>query len=332
MPAEGGTTETRESRRAVTRWCSRAATAAGDRARATCRRPTLVIAADSGLGHALALGVRVDLVVGDLDSVDPTTLDAAVAAGATDRAAPRRQGRHRPRARARRRARPRRRRGRAWSVAAAAGSTTSSPTCCCSASPALRRRRASRRGSATRDVIVVRDQRRARTARPATLVLAAPVGGPAAASAPTGLRWPLRRRDAPPGLDPRRQQRDPRHHRRRLARPTACSSPSLARLRKGQPEWPMRRRPRRPRSPVVAARGRARRQRPRAAAEPTHDHARHPRLVRGVEGGAARVHEADRHQGEGPAGRRRRRRAQPGDPHQGRTRSATCSSASTTRS
>ena len=30
-----------------------------------------------------------------------------------------------------------------------------------------------------------------------------------------------------------------------------------------------------------------------------------------------RLHEADRHQGEGPAVRRRRRRAQPGDPHQG---------------
>ncbi len=31
----------------------------------------VVIAADSGLGHALALGCAVDLVVGDLDSVDP---------------------------------------------------------------------------------------------------------------------------------------------------------------------------------------------------------------------------------------------------------------------
>jgi thiamine pyrophosphokinase len=40
-----------------------------------------VIAADSGLDHARALGVSVDLVVGDLDSVDPATLDAAVATG-----------------------------------------------------------------------------------------------------------------------------------------------------------------------------------------------------------------------------------------------------------
>ncbi len=41
----------------------------------------LVIAADSGLAHARALGVHVDLVIGDLDSVDPMELDAAMADG-----------------------------------------------------------------------------------------------------------------------------------------------------------------------------------------------------------------------------------------------------------
>lgn len=43
----------------------------------------LVIAADSGLEPARALGVPVDLVVGDLDSVDPAVLDAAVSDGIT---------------------------------------------------------------------------------------------------------------------------------------------------------------------------------------------------------------------------------------------------------
>jgi thiamine pyrophosphokinase len=42
----------------------------------------VVIAADSGLGHALALGCAVDLVVGDLDSVEPTDLAQATTAGA----------------------------------------------------------------------------------------------------------------------------------------------------------------------------------------------------------------------------------------------------------
>jgi thiamine pyrophosphokinase len=45
-------------------------------------RPDLVIAADSGLHHAVALGIPVDLVVGDLDSADPAMVEAAVAAGA----------------------------------------------------------------------------------------------------------------------------------------------------------------------------------------------------------------------------------------------------------
>jgi len=41
----------------------------------------ILVAADSGLRHALAAGLVVDVVVGDLDSVDPNDLDAAVAAG-----------------------------------------------------------------------------------------------------------------------------------------------------------------------------------------------------------------------------------------------------------
>jgi thiamine pyrophosphokinase len=42
-----------------------------------------VVAADGGLDRALELGLAVDVVVGDLDSVTPETLAAAEAAGAT---------------------------------------------------------------------------------------------------------------------------------------------------------------------------------------------------------------------------------------------------------
>jgi len=42
----------------------------------------LVIGADSGIEHAVALGRRVDIAVGDFDSVSPAALAAAEAAGA----------------------------------------------------------------------------------------------------------------------------------------------------------------------------------------------------------------------------------------------------------
>jgi thiamine pyrophosphokinase len=42
-----------------------------------------VIAADSGVDRAAALGLRVDLAVGDFDSVTPAALEAVTAAGAT---------------------------------------------------------------------------------------------------------------------------------------------------------------------------------------------------------------------------------------------------------
>jgi thiamine pyrophosphokinase len=47
-----------------------------------------VIAADSGVEHALALGRPVDLVIGDFDSADPAAVEAAVAGGAEVRRYP----------------------------------------------------------------------------------------------------------------------------------------------------------------------------------------------------------------------------------------------------
>lgn len=47
-----------------------------------------VVAADSGIEHALALGLRVDVAVGDFDSVDPAALEAVREAGAVADAHP----------------------------------------------------------------------------------------------------------------------------------------------------------------------------------------------------------------------------------------------------
>lgn len=44
--------------------------------------PTLVVAADSGAHHAESLGLFVDVVIGDMDSIDPTALAAVQALGA----------------------------------------------------------------------------------------------------------------------------------------------------------------------------------------------------------------------------------------------------------
>lgn len=49
----------------------------------------LVFAADSGLHGALALGLKVDAVIGDMDSVDPTILDEAQSSGVVIERSPR---------------------------------------------------------------------------------------------------------------------------------------------------------------------------------------------------------------------------------------------------
>jgi thiamine pyrophosphokinase len=52
------------------------------RVRAALPPDALIVAADSGLHSVLDLGLRPDVVVGDMDSVDDEKLSAAVAAGA----------------------------------------------------------------------------------------------------------------------------------------------------------------------------------------------------------------------------------------------------------
>jgi len=76
MPAEGGIRVTRVA----------IVLAGGDPVEPDLRTllpdAAVVIAADSGLHQAGALGLRVDYVVGDLDSADPAAVEAARAAGA----------------------------------------------------------------------------------------------------------------------------------------------------------------------------------------------------------------------------------------------------------
>src|SRR5438034_10430384 len=76
IPAEGGM---RVPRAAIV-------LAGGDPVAASLRTvlpdAALVIAADSGLHQSGPLGLRVDYVVGDLDSADPAAVDAARRAGA----------------------------------------------------------------------------------------------------------------------------------------------------------------------------------------------------------------------------------------------------------
>lgn len=45
--------------------------------------PAYIVAADSGLDRAVALGISPDLVVGDLDSADQSLLERAIASGVT---------------------------------------------------------------------------------------------------------------------------------------------------------------------------------------------------------------------------------------------------------
>ena len=254
----------------------------------------LVSAADSGLDHARALGITVDVVVGDLDSVSPDVL----ARGATRRArrssgTRARQGRHRSRAGAcsrhaiaartqivvvggaRRSARPFPRQR------ALCSRHLRSPKC------------ASVRRFGDAEVVVVRD--RAELTARARLALLAARGRRAGGRSPDrGTPLSPRARDPLPGLDSRGEQRA-----RRADRAVVVTRPRRA----------PRRAPRPPEgrlmlvAPSVARRrGRhlhrghehGRGARAAAASEPTTITPGHPRLVRGLEASAARLRRARR--------------------------------------
>ena len=149
--------------------------------------PTSVIAADSGLGHAHALGVPVDLVVGDLDSVDPAELDAAESPTARRSSAtpPRRtppisSSRSTPPSTAART------RGRRASACGGGRLDHFLANVLLLASPRLRGTCASRPDVGDAHVIVVRDRRRARRRTRARCARSSRSAAPPTACAPTG--------------------------------------------------------------------------------------------------------------------------------------------------
>ena len=142
-----------------------------------------------------------DHLVGDLDSADPSAVDAAVASGTDRRPASGREGRDRSRARVRRRDRARRAPRSCSSTAAATGSIICSATCCCS----RRRRCAGVEVEAFSGTARIAGGARRRSAgrrsadAPGSLVTLLPSAARRAASSTEGLRYPLRDEELAPG-------------------------------------------------------------------------------------------------------------------------------------
>jgi len=156
----------------------------------------ILVAADSGLGHAHAAGLVVDVVVGDLDSVDPDDLDAAIAAGSTvDRHPPDKDATDLELALAAARSLGARR----VVVVGAGGGRLDHflANALLLASPGfadleIEARIGEARAAVVRDAIEI-------DGRPGDLVTLLPLGGAALGIRTTGLRWPLVGEDLLPG-------------------------------------------------------------------------------------------------------------------------------------
>ena len=299
MPAEGGT-DARRARRS----CSPGATGRRPAALRELPPADLVVAADSGLEHARALGLARRPRRRRLRLRRP---------GGARRA----RSRPAPRSSATRR----RRTPPTSSSRCSTAALTAAPRTVTvvgghggRARPLLgERAHCSRRprSPASRVDAWLGDARRCRRARRAPSCTAQP-GDCARCSrrrtrarrdAPTGLRYPLDDETLEPGST--------RGVSNELVEPTAHVSRRRRRAARDPARRPGRRGheapDRRPGLVITAALTALRRRRRRRGRRRRHDHARHPRLVRGLEVGA-RAFTEDRDRGEGPAVRRRRAR------------------------
>ena len=153
-----------------------------------------VVAADGGIERALALGLRVDLAIGDFDSASRATVEAAVAPAHASSGT--RQRRTRPISSSLSTPRSRSARGgSSFSAATAAGSTICSPAARTWLRP-LRARRAGR-GPRAATVHVVRGERRLSGRGRARLAPRAPRAGRGRDD--RGLRYPLHDETLAPG-------------------------------------------------------------------------------------------------------------------------------------
>ena len=185
-----------------------------------------VIAADSGLEHAAALGLSVDVLVGDLDSASPQAVSAAEAAGV-------RVERHPV-------AKDATDLELALEYALAAGATRVTvisggggerldhhlAELVLLAAARFAPLRLDARIGTARAVAIHAGDDVSLTGRPGAVLSLIALGGPATGLTTTGVRWPLTADTLEPGSTRGRQQRDPLEPGARAAPTTAACWPS----------------------------------------------------------------------------------------------------------